>query len=236
MVFLLRPPALRSIPYARQRTSSFRSVSRVSIYHPKLPQRRPTRGRHPPQNHESRAIKPKTFLPFIPARTRRLPHRRGGATSRASRRRGVSLPPRRASLHSHESPGSTTAPRASVTNPSSRDRSSIPIASPAFVSFRFVTHHPVCVSSRDAERRMGRGQSPLSLCALDVENFDSKYRSTSVKYERFRCFQIKFAFEFVVCRPQLPARRDGRTDGDDGDDGKTGRRWSALSDRRRTDG
>ena len=35
MVFLLRPPALRSIPYVRQRTSSIRSVSRVSIYHPK---------------------------------------------------------------------------------------------------------------------------------------------------------------------------------------------------------
>jgi hypothetical protein len=35
LVFLLRPPALRSIPYVRQRTSSIRSVSRVSIYHPK---------------------------------------------------------------------------------------------------------------------------------------------------------------------------------------------------------
>ena len=164
MVFLLRPPALRSIPYARQRTPSVGQSlvpTRLDLS-PEIPQRRPTRGCHPPQNHESRANEPKIFLPFIPARTHRLPHRRVGATSRASRRRAGFRFPRDVSRIPTSPPRSVTTPPRPAhrrRQTPSRVRHSHPVCR---VSFRFVSLRTIlCVSSRDAERRMGRRQSPL---------------------------------------------------------------------------
>jgi len=151
LVFLLRPPALRSIPYARQRTSCVGQSlvpTRLDLS-PEIPQRRPTRGCHPPQNHESRANEPKIFLPFIPARTHRLPHRRVGATSRASRRRAGFRFPRDVSRIPTTPPRSTTtAPRASTSrNP--EPRSSFASRLPRFVSFRYA---PSCVCRRATQK------------------------------------------------------------------------------------
>lgn len=158
MVFLLRPPALRSIPYVRQRTSTIRSVSRVSIYHPKSLNADPRAGAiHRTTTNRARTNRrlfshsfPVAFGVFRIVASASSPAHHAAAGFR-------SLPPRLRVIRVPRPSSTTAAPRASVTNPIIR------IASPAFVVRRsFVSLRTIlCVSSRDAERRMGRTQSPL---------------------------------------------------------------------------
>lgn len=118
---------------------------------PEIPQRRPTRGRFPPTDRESRADELKTFLPFIPARARRSSRRRDGSTSRASSRRGVSPG---SAPRIHEFRGWSIL-RIDAASPTDRDhRASL---GTALVSRSFRVRFArtiLCVSSRDAERRM----------------------------------------------------------------------------------
>lgn len=151
MVFLLRPPALRSIPYVRQRTSTIRSVSRVSIYHPKSLNADPRAGAiH--RTTTNRARTNRRYFSHSFARARivfRIVASAPRPAHHAAARGFASLPPRRVT-HSHESPEvhHAAAPRAS-TSENPEPRSSFASRLPRFVSFRYA---PSCVCRRATQK------------------------------------------------------------------------------------
>lgn len=164
MVFLLRPPALRSIPYARQRTSSVgqslvptrldRSPESSLNADPRagaIRRRTPNRARTN-RRYFSHSF-PRALVVFrvIASAPRPAHHAAAGFRFPRDVRRAF---PRVLEVHHRFRRRETPGRRGRV----------VRIASRPSRSFRFVSLRTIlCVSSRDAERRMGRGRGK-ALC------------------------------------------------------------------------